>query len=197
MKRSESQATQKESLTRTTPTLAIAITAVMTGLVFVVTKFVFVPISAVPGQEFDAGDIMIFITAWTFGPRIGGFAGGVGSAISDSLNGGFYAPFTLVIKGTEGYLAGWIAQRQIWGLKTSWLLASTVMVGGYFVTNVLAIGLIFGATNSPGLAAGVLELPFDVLQVLIGGLIGLPVSRVLKKSLPPAFSQLLHKTTGI
>lgn len=50
----------------------------MTVLVFVVTKALYVPISVVPGQIFDAGDIMIFMVGWTVGPPIGRFAGGIG-----------------------------------------------------------------------------------------------------------------------
>src|SRR5438094_3986127 len=89
------------------PVLTISITAMFTALVFVVTQFAWVPISVVPGQRFDAGDIIIFIGAWTFGPLVGGFAGGVGSSLSDALVGGApYWPFTLVIKGLEGTIAG-------------------------------------------------------------------------------------------
>jgi uncharacterized membrane protein len=168
----------------------IVLLAVMTALVFVVTKTLYVPISIVPGQVFDAGDIMIFISAWTFGPGTGGFAGGVGSALSDALTGGVFAPFTLVIKGTEGFLAGYFRQkRSLSGLRTSWLLASLVMVGGYFLTNALLIGLIYG-TNSqfnPGLVLALVEIPFDIAQVTAGGIVGRRVSEYLKASLPSIF----------
>src|SRR5881397_3593328 len=104
-----------------------------TALFFVVTPFSLVPISCVSGQRFDAGDIIIFIEAWTFGPRIGGFAGGVGSSISDALVGGApYWPFTLVIKGLEGFVAGYLSQIGLrGGNKLSWVVSSTIMVGGY------------------------------------------------------------------
>lgn len=171
-----------------TPVLTISIMAMFTALVFVITQFAWIPISAVPGQRFDAGDIIIFIAAWTFGPLVGGFAGGVGSSLSDALVGGApYWPFTLVIKGLEGTIAGFVYQRASGSrLKLSWLLASLVMVGGYFITNVEFIGLIVG-TNSdlnPGLIGGLLEVPFDIAQVTAGGIIARPVSRYLKKALP-------------
>ncbi|HZY93440.1 MAG TPA: ECF transporter S component [Candidatus Bathyarchaeia archaeon] len=173
----------RTSVGRRTPTVKIAITAAMTALVFIITKFISVPISVVAGQVFDAGDIMIFIAAWTFGSPVGGFAGGIGSALSDFLSGGFYAPFTLIIKGSEGAIAGRVAQRSKWGRKTSWILAGCVMVGGYFLTNWFLMGLVFGAGNGPGLGSAVLELPFDILQVGVGGLIAGPVSQLLKKSI--------------
>src|SRR5215831_869843 len=91
--------------------LRIVFLAVSTALVFVVTRLAAVPISAFNGQEFDLGDIMIFIFAWTFGPLIGGFAGGVGSFLSDASLPSPFAPFTLVVKGCEGFLAGYIAKK--------------------------------------------------------------------------------------
>lgn len=151
-----------------------------TGLVFVVTRLAAVPISVFNGQEFDLGDIMIFIFAWTFGPAIGGFAGGVGSALSDASIPSPFAPFTLVIKGCEGFLAGYISQgRSPWSLRISWVTASLAMVGGYFLTNWLALGF--------GLLGGLYEVPFDILQVVAGGLIGRPVSQYVRNSLPANF----------
>ncbi len=90
--------------------LRIAFLAVSTVLVLIVTKFAAIPISAFNGQEFDLGDVMIFTVAWTFGPGIGAFAGGIGSGLSDASIPSPFAPFTLVIKGTEGLLAGYIAR---------------------------------------------------------------------------------------
>ncbi len=168
------------------PTVAITLLAVNTALVTVTTFFAKIPISQVPGQIFNFGDIMIFIAAWTFGPRIGGFSGGVGSALSDALTGGVYAPFTLVIKGTEGFLAGHLLQRgSRHAMMTSWVLASLAMVGGYFLTNALFIGLVFGTSSefNPGLVLASYEVPFDIAQVLAGGLIGRSVSKYLRNAL--------------
>src|SRR3989442_4275305 len=100
---------------------------------------------------------MIFTFAWTFGPRIGAFAGGVGSAISDASIPSPFAPFTLVIKGTEGFLAGYLAKKS---LSVSWIVASIVMVGGYFLTNWLGLGY--------GFLVGLYEVPFDIMQVVAG-----------------------------
>ncbi len=151
----------------------IVFLAVSTALVFVVTRLAAVPISAFNGQEFDLGDIMIFTFAWTFGPTIGAFAGGVGSAISDASIPSPFAPFTLVIKGTEGFLAGYLAKRS---MSLSWIVASIVMVGGYFLTNWLGLGY--------GFLVGLYEVPFDILQVVAGGILGRPISRYLRNSLP-------------
>jgi uncharacterized membrane protein len=178
--KSQDKARQSKAIMR------IAFLAVSTVLVFLVTRLAAVPISAFNGQEFDLGDVMIFTFAWTFGPGVGAFAGGVGSALSDASFPSPFAPFTLVIKGAEGFLAGFVAgrvspsktqTRTIFGRRTlSWILASSVMVGGYFLTNWIGLGY--------GFLVGLYEVPFDILQVVAGGLIGGPVSRYLRNSLP-------------
>jgi len=169
------------------PIIVTVITALMTGLVLAVTFVVSVPISAV-GQVFDMGDIMIFIAAWTFGPVIGGIAGGVGSGLSDALmpSSAGYAPFTLVIKGLEGFVAGYIAKRYPQRLKVSWIVASVIMVGGYFLTNYFLIAALYGSGSSlnPGSVSAIWEVPFDIAQVVAGGVVGRPVSRYLKGSFP-------------
>lgn len=178
--------------------LRIAFLAVSTVLVFLVTRLAYVPISAFNGQEFDLGDVMIFTFAWTFGPGVGAFAGGIGSALSDASLPSPFAPFTLVIKGTEGFLAGFVARRAslsntkrrtIFGRRTlSWIVASSVMVGGYFLTNWIGLGY--------GILVGLYEVPFDILQVVAGGIVGGPVSRYLRNSLPaiaPSMETLASK----
>lgn len=178
------------------PVTITVITALMTGLVLAVTFVFSIPISAV-GQVFDGGDVMIFIAAWTFGPIVGGIAGGVGSATSDALmptSAGF-APFTLVIKGLEGFTAGYLLKRFPLQWKISWIAASMVMVGGYLVTNLFLIAALYGNSSSlvPGELYSFLEVPFDIAQVVAGGLIGRPVSLALRNSLP----SLLARTGGL
>jgi uncharacterized membrane protein len=173
----QSSAEAAKVVKRSDTVSTIVFLAVSTGLVFVVTRLAAVPISAFNGQEFDLGDVMIFTFAWTFGPGIGAFAGGVGSALSDASIPSPFAPFTLIIKGLEGFVAGYISRKGSgWSLSLSWIFASIVMVGGYFVTNWLILGY--------GLVAGLYEVPFDAAQVLAGGLIGRPVAQYLRNSLP-------------
>ena len=94
-----------------TVTLLVAQAGIMAALVAVATFLVQIPIPATKGY-LNFGDIMIFITALTFGPIVGGFAGGVGSAISDVASGyAYFSPFTLIIKGAEGIIAGLISNR--------------------------------------------------------------------------------------
>ncbi len=175
-------------------TVTITITAAMTAFVFVVTYLLSIPIPSLGGQAvFDAGDIAVFISSLTFGPVVGIFAGGIGSGLSDATYGSFYAPFTLVVKGLEGLLSGYVAfrfrtrHRDILG----WALGSVVMVGGYFLTNSVGVALLYGANSSAaqtaGLTVAIGEAPFDTIQVIAGGLLGLPISRLLRSTLPKVF----------
>lgn len=165
-----------------TPVITITITAVFTALVFLSTYLFQIPIPATQGY-FNLGDIMIFISALTFGPVVGGFAGGIGSSLSDALSGfGVFAPFTLVIKGLEGFVAGAISHRST-NMRTqllAWGLGSLVMVGGYFLSESFFIAWVFGSSDFTGIAAASGEFPFNVLQVAGGGIVGIPISIGLK-----------------
>ncbi len=59
---------------------------------------------------FNVGEIMVYVSALLLGPVLGAIAGGVGSSLSDVLSGfAYFAPGTLVIKGVEAFLVGYIA----------------------------------------------------------------------------------------
>jgi uncharacterized membrane protein len=156
-------------------TVQIAVSAVMVALVAVTTMLIQVPIPATDGF-FNIGDAVIMVAALTFGPVIGGVAGGVGSSLADLL-GGWYVWVipTLLIKGAEGLLTGWIARRirhqGVSGAILAWAVGALVMVFGYFAVQVLMYGV----------DAALVEMPFNVVQVTVGGVIGLPVSQGLKR----------------
>jgi uncharacterized membrane protein len=148
----------------------------MAALVAVTTFLIQVPIPATKGY-LDFGDIMIFVGALTFGPIVGGFAGGVGSAISDVASGyAYFSPFTLIIKGAEGLIAGLIANRL--SRKRDIIavgFAGAEMVTGYFLAEFFGL--------SEGWAA-LGEVPFNILQITVGGIVGIPIAIILLKRLP-------------
>lgn len=52
----------------------------------------------------NIGDTVVLLSGVLFGPLTGLAAGGLGSALADLLLGyGFWAPWTLLIKGLEGW----------------------------------------------------------------------------------------------
>lgn len=93
----------------------IASAAIFTAFVFAVTFSIAVTTST--GGYFDVGEIMVYITALVMGPYVGAFAGGVGSMLSDALLAPQFAPGTLVIKGAEGFIVGYIARKQPYQLS--------------------------------------------------------------------------------
>jgi uncharacterized membrane protein len=84
----------------------------LAALVAATTSVLTVTIPSTKGY-FNLGDMMVYTAAVLTGPVVGGFAGGVGSALSDTLLGYFsYAPGTLVIKGLEGMIVGYLYRKR-------------------------------------------------------------------------------------
>ncbi len=129
-------------------TVIVAQAGIMAALVAVATFLIQIPIPATKGY-LNFGDIAIFISALTFGPIVGGFAGGVGSAISDIASGYVYfSPFTLIIKGVEGIIAGLIANR-LSGKRDviAVVIGGSEMVIGYFLAEFFGLSEGWAATR--------------------------------------------------
>jgi uncharacterized membrane protein len=123
----------------------IAATAVFTAFVAAATTAFVIYIPATRGY-FNIGEVMVYIAALLMGPYIGAFAGGVGSAISDAILAPAFAPGTLIIKGTEGFLVGYLTKKGAYTLtQGTWKLV-TVGMGGLLG---LLIGFV-GVTSLSG-----------------------------------------------
>lgn len=151
----------------------VALRASFTALVFIATAIIPpIPISATGGY-LNFGESVIFISALLFGGVTGGFAGGVGAALADlALGFGSFAPITLVVKGVEGYLVGVIGQgapmrRRLLAV----IVGGVVLVTGYFIFEVALFGF----------PAALAEVPFNVLQAVVGIIISLSVVRTLER----------------
>jgi uncharacterized membrane protein len=154
-------------------TALIAVIAVMTALVCVTTMLIQIPIPATEGF-FNVGDGMIMVAALSFGPIVGAVAGGLGSALAD-FAGGWYVWVlpTLVIKGVEGLLVGRIRQSGHGFLTVviAWVIGGLEMVMGYFLVQVYLYGL----------SGALVELPFNFVQMAIGGVVGIPIAQVVQR----------------
>lgn len=114
----------------------LAISAVFAAVVMAATLIIRIPVPATGGY-INLGDSMVFVSALLFGARIGGIAGGVGSALADILGGfGNWAPFTLIIKGTEGAVVGWLSRR---GDTISKKTVNAAVSVGLFVVGILGL----------------------------------------------------------
>jgi uncharacterized membrane protein len=187
--------------------LALAVVAVMTSITFVLTFLVRVP---TPGRGYaHLGDAGVFFAAFAFGPWIGAVSGGLGTLLSDLLAGySLWAPFSLLIHGLQGCVAGWVwarwqplirwarsksaesAEQQVprhrfWlllpgtmtmvGLLASAGLGGLIVVGGYFAAGIPLTGV--------GAAAG--DVPFNIVQVTAGALLGVPLYLLVRAAYPP------------
>lgn len=152
----------------------IAMSAVFAAATFVGTRFIAIPVG--PGV-FNVGEIVIYTAAFLFGGIVGGLAGGVGAAAFDVSTGtyAFFAPFTLVIKGLEGFVVGQLAGESVRSKVIAVAVGGPIMIVGYFVT----VAYFFGLPAAIGS-----ELPSDILQALIGLIVALPISQALQDRLP-------------
>jgi uncharacterized membrane protein len=156
--------------------IQVIFSGVMAALVVVATFLVQIPNPATRGY-INFGDIIIFVSALTFGPIVGGFAGSVGSAIADAISPyAYYAPFTFAIKGLEGVLAGLISngkssRRDLIAIA----IAGAEMVTGYFLTEFFPLQYGWAALT---------EVPGNISQIIVGGLIGIPVVLLIRRRFP-------------
>lgn len=164
-----------------TKTKKLATVALLAALTAVATMIIKIPTPATRGYV-NVGDSVIFVAALLFGAKIGGLAGGVGSAIADVLLGyTHYAPITLVVKGIEGLIVGalfgWtrrslLAKSGVMVAVPIVLLGGAWMVFGYFAAQIFMYGL--------GAAVG--ELIGNTFQALVSAAIGIPMAVALRKA---------------
>jgi uncharacterized membrane protein len=156
----------------------LALSAVFAAVVCAATLIIRIPVPATSGY-INLGDSMIFVSALLFGSRIGGVAGGVGSALADILGGyGSWAPFTLIIKGAEGYITGKLAKfGNILSSIVAVIVGGCIMIAGYFIVESVLYGI----------PAAIAELPGNMFQAGSGLLIAIPIAKAIEKAMPERF----------
>jgi len=110
-------------------------TAIFTALVCVATMVFSTYVPQTRGY-FNIGETMVYASALLLGPFVGAFAGGVGSMLADIFLGYYiYAPATLIIKMSEGFIVGFLSKKMPKsGSKFQWMFF-TLGIGG--VTSVV------------------------------------------------------------
>lgn len=154
----------------------VAVTAVMTAIVFVLTRMVQIP---TPAKGYiHLGDAGIFFSSFAFGPWIGAAAGGLGTGLADVTSGyPQWAIFSFLIHGLQGWIVGWTSSRWqgVLGLIVPTLLGGVVVIVGY-----LFAGMILS-----GIGAALAELPLNALQVAGGAVVGVPLYIAVRQAYPP------------
>ena len=154
----------------------VTLTAVMTAAVAAVTMAISVPFPLTRGY-FNFGDAIVMLAGLLFGARLGGFAGGIGSALADVFSGyPYYAPLTLLIKGTEGFLTGLIGNNKRFPVKVAAVVVGAVtMLVGYFAVETPLYGI--GA-------AGTELVLVNSIQVVSGAVVSLFMAQIILKAYP-------------
>ncbi len=156
-------------------TKEIAASIIFGAAVFAMTRVIQIPVPATGGYG-NLGDTMVLTAALLFGRRVGALAGGVGSALADAFSPyAMWAPATLVIKGIEGYLAGYLRsttqpRRNIFAV----VIGAAIMVIGYLIVQIAAFG--YGDALA--------ELPVNLFQAAAGITISLLVLKSVLKTAP-------------
>lgn len=164
-------------------TKLISILSMSIAVVFVFTILIAISIPATRGF-WNIGETGVYIVALLFGPVIGAVAGGVGSALADLFLGyAIYAPGTLIIKGAEGFIVGYLyslmqrkSERKRTILFYAMLLTLLVILSTVFVFYIFGGegGEIVVELYSEMLKGGVsFSLPFFVIiaiEIIIGGI---------------------------
>jgi uncharacterized membrane protein len=159
----------------------LAITAIMTAIVFVLTRLIQVP---TPARGYiHLGDAGIFFSALAFGPWVGAVSGGLGTALADITSGyPQWAIFSFLIHGAQGWIVGWLSRRWTgWiGLISSAVVGSIVVVVGY-----LGAGMLLS-----GVGAAVGELPLNIFQVTAGAIVGVALFVAVRRAYPPLMNMV-------
>lgn len=160
-----------------TPALKISTVAVMTAVTAALTLWVRIPL---PSRGYiTLADVIIYFCALVFGPFTALIAGGLGTAVADLVGYPQFAPISFVVHGLQGLVAGLLLRGAAGaggGRRVLAFAAGTaVMVGGYFLAEIFLLG------TGPAL----LELPFNLVQNVVGVAVSLPLALAVRRAWPP------------
>lgn len=172
-------------------TLSIAIIGIFSALICILTMIISIPLPVTQGF-INIGDAGVMITGLMFGPIIGGIAGGVGSSLADIFLGyTIYAPATLIIKGLEGFLVGFIADPKKSNSRLNYKDVFAVIIGGI----TMAYGYFLYEVVIFGVSGALYELFLNgVVQFGLGGIIAIVFTitarKTIKDNLPQVFDKI-------
>lgn len=129
------------------------------------------------GGLIHLGNVPLFIAALVYGKKTGAIAGAFGMALFDLFSGwATWAPFTFIIVGAMGYVAGIISEKipgkRVLVYSLAVAVALIIKIVGYYFTEVILYGNWILPLGS---------IPGNVMQVVIAGIIVVPLAERLKK----------------
>ena len=160
-----------------TKTQKITMSALIAAIIFVVTRFIQVPMPAV--GYVNLGDAFVILAGWMLPGWYGFLAAGIGSALADVLSGFvIYAPATFIVKGLMALLV-WITFKSFGKNRNTiiksivaGLASEVVMIAGYLVYE----GFLYGFKTA------ILSVPFNGIQGAVGLVVGAVLINAFSKS---------------
>ncbi|WP_042458801.1 ECF transporter S component [Neobacillus dielmonensis] len=153
-------------------TKMLVLNALLITLTFLATMFINIRLPLMGnGGLIHLGNVPLLIAAFVFGKKSGAVAGAFGMALFDIVSGwALWAPFTFVIVGAMGFVAGLIAEKMpgkkafVHSLAVA--VALIIKVVGYYFTEVILYGNWIQPFGS---------IPGNIMQIVIAGIIVVPL----------------------
>ncbi|MCM3727872.1 ECF transporter S component [Neobacillus cucumis] len=162
----------------TSKTKSIVINALFIALTLVATMFINLRLPIMGnGGLIHMGNVPLFIAALVYGKKTGAIAGAFGMGLFDLISGwAVWSPFTFIIVGAMGFLAGLISEKlpgnRILVNTLAIAVALIIKVVGYYFAEVILYGNWVQPFGS---------IPGNIMQVVIAGIIVVPLAGRLKK----------------
>ncbi|KRO26211.1 ECF transporter S component [Lactiplantibacillus fabifermentans] len=156
-------------------TREIATLAMLIALTVVIARIFLIPVPMTHGN-INLTDAGIMIAALMYGRKGGAIVGGASGFLLDLLSGyGQYMLFSLIVHGLEGYLVGQLgAGKSGCRQALAVTIGGLVMVGGYFISDSILYAI----------PTGLLGIPMNFLQGILGSVVAFAFFRVLNRVRP-------------
>lgn len=150
---------KRVKMMRKITTKEITLFALLMALTVIMTMIIRIPTL---NGYINLGDMVLLFTGMFLGKKAGFFVGGFGSALADILTGyAYYAPFTFIVKGLEGFICGWIFKKTGYQKPAfATLPAGLFMVFGYFIVSYLMYGI----------GGAIASIPGNLVQGIVGAI---------------------------
>ena len=169
-------------------TIDIVQISLMAAITFIAASVIHIPTFM---GVLHLGDSMIFLSAILFGRRKAAISSAVGMCLFDLISGyTMWAPFTLIIKGVMGYIAGTIAYRKNYDGNNfknnifAFVVAGIWMIVAYYLGGAIILTFISKEfALKQALIVSLKDIPTNIFQVVGGIALALPLITALKSKI--------------
>ena len=170
--------TNTGTVTPQSKTKMLVINGLFIALTLVATMFINIRLPFIGnGGLIHLGNVPLFLGTFIYGRKTGAIAGGIGMGLFDLISGWTaWAPFTFIIVGIMGFVAGTISEklkvRPVVANSLAVAAALVIQVVGYYFAEVILFGNWIAPFGS---------IPGNVVQVVVAGIIVVPFAGKLKE----------------